>query len=262
MSNTFTTAEEFRENWASGINFLMEDDCVPFSFDFPSTADIVSALQANPNMKAISGTISDHLEVRDAGDYYRSLSFEELLETSFQLTHFNIGEFDIPGQILYGFGETVMRPWESFLRENGFSWDRCYAIMRVSGLATVTGYHVDSSNVLFWNVRGLKHFHGLRNPEEKAPLDWALQTDVNQKGRPENIGNEDLLTIDTGDSQFIWNHIMTPHWVEAPELTFGINISHGGLRLNGRLAPREEAYYASKGWHESPDKIWRKSYWE
>ena len=133
--------------------------------------------------------------------------------------------------------------------------------MRVSGPNTVTGYHVDSSNVLFWNVRGFKRFHGLKDPDSVAPMDWALQADVNQKGRPDNVKGEDILTIDTGDNAFIWNHIMTPHWVEAPELTFGINISHGGLRRNGKLAPREESYYAHKGWDADDERVWRKSYW-
>ena len=69
-------------------------------------------------------------------------------------------------------------------------------------------------------------------------------------------------SVETGDEQYIWNHVMTPHWVEAPALTFGINISHGGLRHKGHLAPREEAYYQFKEWDRHSDKIWRKRYWD
>ena len=101
---------DFLKHWDSGINFLMEGESIPFGFDFPPTEEIVAALQANLNMKAISGTIPDHLEVRDAADHFRGFSYDELLVTSFQLTHFNIGEFDRPGQILDGFGERVMVP--------------------------------------------------------------------------------------------------------------------------------------------------------
>jgi len=46
--------------------------------------------------------------------------------------------------------------WKEWLAELGFSWDRCYAVLRVSGFGTSTAYHMytNRSNVLFWNVRG------------------------------------------------------------------------------------------------------------
>ena len=53
--------------------------------------------------------------------------------------------------------------------------DRCYSILRVSGAGTVTGYHMDSSTVLFWNVRGKKTFHGCVEPDRWAPLEMAIQ---------------------------------------------------------------------------------------
>jgi len=41
-------------------------------------------------------------------------------------------------------------------------------------------------------------------------------------------------------------------------LTFGINLSHGGLRYKGELCPREEMLYKYKEWDKHPEKIWRK----
>jgi hypothetical protein len=236
----------------------MEDESIPFTFDFPSTDRIIEALLANSNMIAISGTIPEKLETENIADHYRNMPYDQLLSTSFQLTHFNIGEFDQPGDILHGFYEQVMEPWRTFLAENDFTWDRCYPIIRVSGPNSVTGYHMDVSNVLFWNVRGHKLFHGVQDPDRWAPLDTTLQPEINKKGRPNDLTTEDLLTIEVGDEQYIWNHLLTPHWVDAPELTVGINISHGGLRYKGQLGPREDAYYTYKEWDKHPDRIWRK----
>ena len=71
---------------------------------------------------------------------------------------------------------------------------------------------------------------------------------------PEGVLDEDILTYDVGDNQLLWNHLMTPHWVDAPELTFGINFSLGGLRHNGRLCRYEENLYDSLG--KNPNESW------
>jgi len=40
---------------------------------------------------------------------------------------------------------------------------------------------------------------------------------------------------------FLWNALLTPHWVETfDELSFGVNISHGRLRHEGRLCANED----------------------
>ena len=249
---------DFLTHWNSGINFLMAGECIPFAFDFPSTDRIIEALLANPNMIAISGTMPDTLEAENIADQFRKMSYDELMATPFQLTHFHLGEFDGPGQILDGFHEQVVNPWKAFLTENDFTWDRCYAIMRVSGPGTVTGYHLDISNVLFWNVRGHKFFHGVRDIDRWAPIDWAAKTRNPDRHRPENLGEDDILTIKVGDNQFVWNQLLTPHWVDAPALTFGINLSHGGIRHKGQLGPREEVFYQYREWDKYPEKIWRK----
>ena len=44
MHKTVATTAEFLHTWDSRINFLMADECVPFSFEFPPTKQIVERL--------------------------------------------------------------------------------------------------------------------------------------------------------------------------------------------------------------------------
>lgn len=258
MVRNIDRTEDFLSHWHDGINFLMSGECIPFEYNFPSTDRIIEALLANPNMIGITGTMPEKLEVENIADHFRKMSYDEMMATSFQLTHFNLHEFDGPGLILDGFFEQVVQPWRDYLTANDFTWDRCYAVMRVSGPNTVTGYHMDGSNVLFWNVRGHKYFHGVRDVDRWAPAQWAVETRNADLTRPEDLGEDDILSIEVGDNQFVWNHLLTPHWVTAPALTFGINLSHGGLRYKGELCPREEMLYKYKEWDKHPEKIWRK----
>ena len=90
---------------------------------------------------------------------------------------------------------------------------------RVSGPNTSTGYHMDRSNVLFWNVRGRKVFHGFSDPDRWVPLEWATQSRKEQI-MPENLKEDDVLSFDdgVGDDVLLWNHLLTPHWVDAPRV--------------------------------------------
>ena len=44
MHKTVSKAAEFQKTWDARVNFLMAGACVPFSFTFPSTRDIVERL--------------------------------------------------------------------------------------------------------------------------------------------------------------------------------------------------------------------------
>ena len=46
MHKTIATTTEFLDNWDSRVNFLMADECLPFSFEFPPTKKIVERLVA------------------------------------------------------------------------------------------------------------------------------------------------------------------------------------------------------------------------
>ena len=58
---------------------------------------------------------------------------------------------------------------------------------------------------------------------------------------------DDALSFDVGDGEFVWNHLLTPHWVDSHKLTVNINLSMGGLRHRGRLCTYEQALYDSRG---------------
>ena len=55
----------------------------------------------------------------------------------------------------------------------------------------------------------------------------------------------DANSLEVFDDAFVWNHLLTPHWVDSFALTLNVNISHGGLRLRGRLCRYEAALYAN-----------------
>lgn len=58
---------------------------------------------------------------------------------------------------------------------------------------------------------------------------------------PEGITLDDALCYQMSPGAVLWNCLLTPHWVEAAsEPAMSINISHGGLRLNGKLSPYEQ----------------------
>jgi len=253
MHKTVSTTAGFLCNWDSRINFLMADECVPFLFEFPSTECIVERLVAEKKTTGIPGRRRAARYRENVMRDFRGMSFDELMKTSFQFRYPDVTLLDRPGDIFQGFTEQVLNPWKQYLLDNGFEWDRCYALARVSGPNTCTGYHMDRSNVLFWNVRGRKIFHGFCDPDRWVPLEQSTE---NRKAQtmPEDMSEEDVLSYEVGDNALLWNHLMTPHWVDAPELTFGINFSHGGLRHNGRLCRYEQHLYDSLG--RNPNEKW------
>ena len=181
------------------------------------------------------------------------MSLSDLGGQSFQFRFPDVTVLDRPGDIFEGFTEQVLVPWKQYLLDNGFEWDRCYALARVSGPNTHTGYHMDRSNVLFWNVRGRKVFHGFCDPDRWVPIEQSTEKRTAQV-MPEHVEDADILSYAVEDDQLLWNHLLTPHWVDAPELTFGINFSHGGLRNKGRLCRYEQHVYDLSD--QNPNENW------
>ena len=122
-----------------------------------------------------------------------------------------------------------------------FTWERCYPIIFISGAGCSTNYHMDFSHVLAWQIYGAKRFCGLKAPGRWAP--W--KTRVNYKNyeltMPEAITPDDALCYDMKPGDVLWNALLTPHWVDASEgVAMSVNLSHGSIRLNGRLCPFEQ----------------------
>jgi hypothetical protein len=99
---------------------------------------------------------------------------------------------------------------------------------------------MDRSHVIAWQRHGVKRFWGLRDPDRWAPLEERMKPGGTVR-RPPGIGEGDALVYEMGPGDVLWNTLLTPHWVEATDqVAYSLNLSHGGLRLNGRLCRHEQ----------------------
>jgi hypothetical protein len=187
---------------------------------------------------------------------------EEALESPFSLAHYQLSNFDQPGSVLYGFKEKVLDPWQEALRAAGFTWERCYPIVFISGPHCATNYHMDFSHVAAWQVYGHKRFCGLKSPGRWAPWKTRMSYSPQNFQRPEALTEADALCYPMKPGDVLWNALLTPHWVEASEeAAMSINVSHGGLRLNGRLCPHEQELEDHRAAHpESAPKKFQAQY--
>ena len=145
------------------------------------------------------------------------------------------------GQVFEGIEEKWVEPWRRALTANGFTFDGVYAILFVSGPHSATNYHMDYTHQLAWQRQGVKHFHGLKDPDRWTTR--ALRGKCELKGmvKPAAITDADVYTLVQPPGTVLWNALTTPHWVETfdePALT--LTLVHSNLRLNGRLCPHAE----------------------
>lgn len=239
LHRTIGTWEEFAARWDGLQNFLMEGECVPFDYEMPSIDRVVDVVRHDPDANVSSGSKGDSLTASEGAERFRQLPLDEALQGQFGLAHYKLKNFDGPGLLLEGFHEQVLEPWKKGLAQAGFTWDRCYPILFASGAGSATNYHLDYSHVLAWQVHGTKYFSGLKDPEK-----WvSLYERIHHPGikKPQGITADDALTYEMTPGTVLWNCFLTPHWVESGnEASYSINISHGGLRLDGKLCPYEQ----------------------
>jgi hypothetical protein len=239
MHRTVTTWQEFREAWDGLTNFLMEGECVPFAFDMPSIERVVDEVRRDPEARISSGRRDVTLDLSDISTEFRALPIAEAMTASFQIGHFKLQNFYGPGQLFHGFEEQVMEPWRQALAAAGFTWTRCYPIIFISGANTITNYHLDYSHVLAWQRHGTKRFCGLKDPDRWTTLEQRMH----HRGivKPDAITTADEFAYEMTPGTVLWNAMLTPHWVEASDgVAYSINLSHGGVRLHGRLSPHEQ----------------------
>lgn len=239
MQFTVDTWSEFREAWNGVLNFRLAGECVPFAFELPPLPEIVDIVRHDPEARILRGDRGDRLDLSSIADEFRQLPIEDAMRSQFQLSHFNLPRFYELGQFLHGFEEQVMEPWRQALAAAGFTWNRCYPIIFISGPGCVTNYHMDGSHVLAWQRYGTKLFSGLKDPDRWAPFETRMQFGPGIV-QPAGIGPDDALTYEMQPGDVLWNQLLTPHWVAASdEPAMSINLSHGGLRLNGELCRNE-----------------------
>ena len=234
-----TTWDEFRQHWDGVLNFTMKGECVPFAFEMPAIETVIDVIRRDSDARIWRGAKGDSLDKTDIAEAFRKLPIEEALHAQFQMSHFKLHNFYGKQQLFHGFVEQVIEPWQQALKAAGFSWTRCYPILFISGPNCATNYHMDYSHVLAWQLYGTKRFSGLKDPERFAPLETRIHAAGIRK--PDTIQDEDILTYELQAGDVLWNAFLTPHWVEASDaVTYSINLSHGGLRLNGKLCRHEQ----------------------
>jgi hypothetical protein len=253
MHATVSNWAEFSQRWSGPRNFRLPGSLVDFDYAFPPIEQVIDEIR-NDEEASIKGGLKAtnlDLEIRPA-DEFRRLSMEHVMKSPFGLAHFNLNRFDAPGKFLDGFGDTVLRHWEDALRAAGFTWERCYPIIFISGRGSATNYHMDFSHVMAWQVYGTKRFCGLVDPDCWADKATRLNYKPGAFPKPAEIREEDSLCYDMRPGEKLWNVLLTPHWVEAgDEPAMSINISHGGLRYHGELSPNEAELVAFQA--ESPE---------
>lgn len=241
MQSTTLDWAEFRETWARPRNVRIAAGMTPFDWSAPALETVIDELRRDEDVVLRPGTRGDRLHLKPLNmDAFRALPMETVMERPFGLAHFDLARFDAPGQFLHGFGARVLQPWRDALSAAGFTCDRCYPIVFISGRGCTTNYHMDLSHVLAWQIYGTKRFCGLRDPDRWADRDARLAYDPETFARPEGVGEPDALCYQMAPGDRLWNVLLTPHWVEAgDEVAMSFNISHGGLRLRGALSRNE-----------------------
>ena len=239
--HTLTTWEEFRENWDGVVNFMMAKECIPFAFDLPPIDRIVEEVRLDPQSNITPGTKGDIRLYNDTKEEFLKLPIDTAMKSSFGMVHYRLSEFDAPGKFLHGFKTKVLDAWQDVMRAQGFTWTRCYPIIFISGPGCATNYHMDFSNVVAWQRYGTKKFFGLKDPARWEAKNARVAYKAEAITKPAQIKPEDTLCYEMHPGDVLWNCLLTPHWVEASdEVAMSFNISHGGLRLHGKLCPFEQ----------------------
>jgi hypothetical protein len=240
LRRTANNWSELSELWDGVLNFLMIGECVPFSFDMPAMEKVIDEIRVDEDARIVPGKKGDQLILTENAEEFRKVPIDETLEMQFQMSHFKLQNFYGPGQLFHNFEEQVMDPWRDALKKAGFTWTRCYPIIFISGPGAATNYHMDKSHVIAWQRHGTKRFIGLKEPDKWAPFEERMLPG-GEMIKSSGIAEEDTLPYEMGPGDVLWNTLLTPHWVEATNhVAYSINLSHGGLRLNGELCRNEQ----------------------
>ena len=256
---TVQTWGEFRQHWAGVHNFRLDGECAPFDFEVPALDRVVSELRDDKLTRITTGARGTRLALEDFATEFRAKPMAEAMAGPFALAHFKLSQFDAPGKFLHGFKPRVLDPWQAALNDAGFTFERCYPIIFISGKNCATNYHMDLSHVVAWQIYGRKRFCGLQDPRRWAPHELRMNCRSAEVRQPDALTDADTLCYDMSPGAVVWNAMLTPHWVEAgDEVAMSINFSHGGLRYRGQLCPHEQEHLDYQAAHpdtaeKSPD---------
>lgn len=234
-----TTWDQFHQRWGGLFNFMVAGEVTDgFDFDIPPLEEIVERIRGDEKTIFRSGVKQAEFDLTDIPDA-RTMPLEALLARPFILAHFALSaRFGGAGQLFEGIEERWAEPWRQKLRERGFTFDGIYPILFVSGPHSATNYHMDYTHQLAWQRWGVKHFHGLKEPDRWTTRELRGKCELKGMVRPAAITPDDCFTLVQPPGTVLWNAITTPHWVEtfdAPAAT--LTLVHMGLRFEGKLCP-------------------------
>ena len=169
MRRTISTSPEFRRHWAGSVNFLPRRPDRAVRVRVPAGRADRRRAPDDGLVRITPGTAGPRLEQATHASRSGAVPpIERAVRSAFGLAHFRLSQIQRAGKCLHSFRERVLDPWQEALRREGFTWDRCYPIVFISGPGCATNYHMDFSHVLAWQVYGTKRFCGLRDPNRSA----------------------------------------------------------------------------------------------
>ena len=249
--------DELKQRWNGLQNFLIDPEYFRFDMAFPPADEIVDILRKDSQARInIPGDLSED-EKKTKAEEFKTLPIADVIDRPFSLAHFHLQNFYGEGQFLRDFQKKVMIPWRTFLASSGFTWQRCYPIIFISGRNCHSSYHMDTSHVVAWQVWGVKYFNAYKDPYKYAPLDDAVNNReaLRRPDGPPDHDPDDLLSYKMEKGDLLWNQLLTPHWVPAGDsVAVSVNISHGGISYGGRFSPNETAL--RKRWETHPKEAW------
>jgi hypothetical protein len=272
--------EELTSHWGGDQNFLISPKFWRFDVAFPPVEEVVDHVRKDNGAHIRIDGDHDEAEKAELIQRFRTGPIDEVIDYPFRLGHYHLSQFYGPDYwrvsgresaeslqppressgngtvpFLRDLQDKVMNPWRGFLSSLGFTWQRCHPIIFISGKGCGSGYHVDVSHVVAWQVWGTKVFNGFRNPERYAPLEQCVKAKNSlRREKPPDHPDEDLVRCEMNPGDLLWNQILTPHWVDATkdEVAMSLNIAHGGLRYRGAFCPREARL--REHWAEHPEE--------
>jgi hypothetical protein len=240
---------EFIHQWGGLHNFLIGGEITAaFHFDLPSLEELVEEVRQNEHTLFRTGQKRNKFDLTEFKEA-KTMPLDVLFQRTFVIAHFTILEHMTgKGQVFEGIEEKWVQPWCKALAVRGFSWDKLFPILFISGRHSATQYHMDRTHQLAWQRIGTKHFFGLKDPDRWTTRELRCRCDLEEMNKPEGITDADTYRIVQPPDTMLWNAVGTPHWVETfdqPAVT--MTLVHTGLRLNGKLCPHGDeqfAYYA------------------
>lgn len=241
-----TTWLEFTQRWSCVYNFFLSGELTSsFDFDLPPLEQLVEEVRRDEGAIFRTGTKQDEFDLTQIPEA-KTMDLEKLFQRSFVLAHFALAErLGGKGQVFDGIQERWLKPWEERLAAQGFTWERIFPILFVSGPHSATQYHMDYTHQLAWQRYGTKHFHGLKNPDHWTTPELRGRCELKGMVKPAAITEADVYTLVQPPDTMLWNAAFTPHWVETfdkPAAT--LTLAHASLRHHGQLCPHAVEFFA------------------